>query len=164
MLWAEDLNMQFILGVWAGHWLNETSVPKKELQYYVNDALDELEFLRGDTSTHWGAYRAELGHPEPFNITFVEVGNEDSLSEGKKSYETYRFAAFYNAIHAAYPDITIIASYYNVGGPEPPFDASGDFHEYAAPVQMSSQFDLFDNYSDAHPLLVGEYAVVTYDL
>jgi alpha-N-arabinofuranosidase len=51
-----------------------------------------------------------------------------------------------------------------VGKVTPPFDASGDFHEYAVPLQMSSQFGYFDNYTSAHPLFLGEYAVIEYDL
>ena len=164
LLWSEDLNMEPVLGVWAGLWLNGTHVPEDELAPYVQDALDELEFCMGDTSTKWGSYRAQLGHPAPFPIRFVEVGNEDSLNDGAKTYRKYRFAAFYKAIKAAYPDMTIISSYYDVGPVTPPFEASGDFHEYAAPVQMSSQFGYFDNYTSAHPILIGEYAVVTYDL
>ena len=164
MLWAQDLNMEPVLAVWSGHYLNGYSVPKDELQPYVQSALDELEFLMGDTSTTWGAYRVQLGYPEPFPINFVEVGNEDSLSDGKTTYGEYRFAAFYDAIHAAYPDITIIASYYDVGPVTPPYNASGDFHEYAVPDQMASQFGYFDNYTDANPLLLGEYAVIEYQV
>ncbi|KAK3720917.1 hypothetical protein LTR37_003580 [Vermiconidia calcicola] len=164
LLWAQDLGMEFILDVWAGLWLNGTHVPEDELGPYVQDALDEIEFVTGSTDTEWGAYRAELGHPEPFPLRFVEVGNEDSLNNGTASYGRYRFSAFYNAIHEKYPDMTIISSYYDVGPVTPPFDASGDFHEYAAPVQMSSQFGYFDNYTNDHPLFLGEYAVVTYDL
>ena len=131
LLWSEDLGMERILGVWAGLWLNGSHIPESELGPYVQDALDELEFCMGDSSTKWGAYRAALGHPETFPIRFVEVGNEDSLSNGTKTYKHYRFEAFYKAIKAIYPDITIIASFYDVGRVTPPFDASGDFHEYA---------------------------------
>lgn len=56
------------------------------------------------------------------------------------------------------------ASFYDVGPVTPPYDASGDFHEYAVPLQMSSQFGYFDNYTDDHPLLLGEFAVIEYDL
>lgn len=164
MLWAQDLDMDIVLAVWSGHYLDGTSIEKKHLEPYVQDALDELEFLTGDTSTKWGAHRAALGYPEPFVVKFVEIGNEDSLSEGKHTYGQYRFNMFYKAIHEAYPDIEIIASYYDVDGKTPPFDAAGDFHEYAVPVQMSSQFGYFDNYTSAHPLLLGEYAVIEYDL
>jgi alpha-L-arabinofuranosidase len=93
------------------------------------------------------------------------------LNGGGPTYGEYRFNAFFDAITAAYPNLTIISSFYDVddfgepGQPKgtPPFNASGDFHEYAIPVQMSSQFGFFDNYTSAHPLLLGEYAVVEYD-
>ena len=164
LLWSEDLGMERILGVWAGLYLNGTHVSEKDLEPYVQDALDEIEFCMGDTSTKWGAYRAKLGHPAPFVVNYIEVGNEDSLSNGKTTYGNYRFAAFYKGIKAKYPDMTIVASYYDVGKVTPPFDASGDFHEYAVPLQMSSQFGYFDNYTSAHPLFLGEYAVIEYDL
>ncbi len=56
------------------------------------------------------------------------------------------------------------ASFYDVAGAAPPANAAGDFHEYAVPLQMSSQFGYFDNYTSEHPLLLGEYAVIEYDL
>jgi alpha-L-arabinofuranosidase len=70
---------------------------------------------------------------------------------------------FYNAITEKYPNITIFASAYDIDGATPPFNAGGDFHEYALPVTMSSQFTYFDNYTSAHPIMIGEYAVVEYD-
>ncbi|KAK4550251.1 hypothetical protein LTR36_003218 [Oleoguttula mirabilis] len=162
LLWSKDLGMEPILAVWSGLWLNGTTVPEDELQTYVNSALDEIEFCMGDASTTWGAKREALGYG-PFQINFVEVGNEDSLNGGAPTYSAYRFNAFFDAITAAYPNMTIIGSFYDIDGATPPFNASGDFHEYALPVQMSSQFNLFDNYTSAHPLLLGEYAVIGYD-
>ncbi len=110
MLWAQDLGMEPILDIWAGLWLNGSHVDKKDLQPYVDDALDELEFLMGDVSTPWGAKRAELGYPAPWPIRFIEIGNEDSLSNGGHTYRAYRFDMFYKAIKAKYPDMTIIVS------------------------------------------------------
>ncbi|KAL5372659.1 hypothetical protein DPSP01_013320 [Paraphaeosphaeria sporulosa] len=162
MLWAEDLKMEPVLAVWSGFWLSGQAVPEDELKTYVNSALDELEFLMGDVSTKWGAYRESLGYG-PFQINFVEVGNEDSLNGGAPTYAAYRFNAFYDAIKAAYPHMTIIASFYDVDGATPPFDAAGDFHEYAIPNQMAKQFGKFDNYTSEHPLLLGEYAVIEYN-
>jgi alpha-N-arabinofuranosidase len=164
MLWAQDLGMEPLLAVWSGLWLNGTSLTLEELQPYIQSALDELEFLMGDASTPWGAKREALGYG-PFDIKFVEVGNEDSLSKGGATYRAYRFKAFYDAISAAYPDITIIASFYDVDDTTgtPTYNASGDFHEYAIPLQMSSQFGYFDNYTSEHPILIGEYAVIEYD-
>lgn len=162
LLWSEDLGMEPVLAVWSGLWLDGEVVPEDELQTYVNAALAEIEFCMGGANTTWGAKREALGYG-PFEINFVEVGNEDSLNGGAPTYTAYRFDAFYDAITAAYPNMTIIASFYDVDGATPPFNASGDFHEYAIPVQMSSQFGFFDNYTSAHPLLLGEYAVVEYD-
>ncbi|CAK4031354.1 ABFa alfa-L-arabinofuranosidase-A [Lecanosticta acicola] len=162
-LWARDLDMELLLAVWSGFWLDGEALTEEELQPYVQSALDEIEFLRGDVSTTWGAVRASLGYPEPFSVKFVEVGNEDSLNGGGPTYRSYRFNTFYDAIAKAYPDITIIASFYDVDGATPPFNASGDFHEYALPSEMVSQFGYFDNYTSAHPILIGEYAVVQYD-
>jgi alpha-L-arabinofuranosidase len=114
MLWAQDLGMEPVLALWAGFWLDGSHVPQSELQTYVDDALDELEFLMGDTSTEWGAKRAALGYPDPWPIRFVEIGNEDSLNNGTKTYRKYRFSMFYEAIKAKYPDMTIIVSYLSV--------------------------------------------------
>ncbi|KAK5129202.1 hypothetical protein LTR08_003752 [Meristemomyces frigidus] len=162
LLWAQDLGMTPVLAVWSGLFLNGTFLAEDRLGPYIQSALDEIEFCMGDASTTYGALRESMGYG-PFEINFVEVGNEDSLSSGGPSYTAYRFNAFYDAIHAAYPQMTIIASFYDVDGATPPFNAAGDFHEYAIPVQMSSQFGYFDNYTSAHPLLIGEYAVVEYD-
>ena len=97
--------MEPILCVWAGLYLDGTVVPEDEIQIYVQAALDELEFLIGDTSTMWGARRASLGYSEPFKIHFLEIGNEDMLNNGTATYAAYRFDAFYSAIHKAYPNM-----------------------------------------------------------
>jgi len=72
MLWAQDLNMDISLSVHAGYFLNGYSVPESEIGIYVQAALDELEFLTGDASTTWGAYRESLGYG-PFVVNLVEV-------------------------------------------------------------------------------------------
>jgi alpha-N-arabinofuranosidase len=74
----------------------------------VEDALDEIEFATGDTSTKWGAVRAKLGHPAPFPIKYVEIGNEDAFDRSG-SYEG-RYAQFYKAIKAKYPQLELIAT------------------------------------------------------
>ncbi|KAK3675815.1 hypothetical protein LTR78_004456 [Recurvomyces mirabilis] len=163
MLWAQDLGMEPILAVWSGLWLNNTVLTEAELQPYIQSALDELEFLMGDASTTWGAKREALGYG-PFPINFVEVGNEDSLQPvGGPTYRDYRFKDFHDAIKAKYPNMTIVASFFDVAGDAPPYNAGGDFHEYAIPVQMSSQFFYFDNYTENNPILIGEYAIIDYD-
>lgn len=108
-----------VLAVFAGLWLEEQTVPQSELQPYIDSASDELEFLTGDASAPWSARREELGYG-PFEINYVEIGNEDSLNNGTRTYEAYRFDMFYQAIREAYSNITIIASYYDVNGTTPP--------------------------------------------
>ncbi len=83
--------------------------PGPELQPYVQDALDEIEYLTGDVHTPWGAQRAADGHPAPFKLEFVEIGNEDNFDRQAGSYDG-RFAQFYDAIKARYPRLQVIAT------------------------------------------------------
>ena len=55
---------------------DSANVPMSELQPYIQDCLDLIEFANGDTTTTWGRKRAEMGHPEPFNLKYIAVGNE----------------------------------------------------------------------------------------
>ena len=76
--WCEDLHMQPVLAVYAGYSLRQQHVdPGPKLEPYVQDALDEIEYVTGDTTTKWGAQRAKDGHPAPFVLNYVEIGNED---------------------------------------------------------------------------------------
>ncbi|KAL2351838.1 alpha-L-arabinofuranosidase A [Cryomyces antarcticus] len=156
--WCTDLNMEPLLAVWAGLSFDAV-VPEDELQIYIQDALNELEFIMGSTDTKYGALRASIGYPEPWQIKYLEIGNEDQLYNGSVSYSSYRFPLFFKAIRAAYPNITIIASTVAVV----PFNeagAAGDYHEYTRPDTFVSKFGFFDNYTSEHPVLVGEYAII----
>ncbi len=83
--------------------------PGPDLEPYVQDALDEIEYVAGDaTTTKWGAERAKDGHPAPFPLHYVEVGNEDGFDRSG-SYDG-RFTQFFNAIKAKYPKLQIIAT------------------------------------------------------
>lgn len=95
ILWCQDLGLEPVLAVWSGLYLDGTVLTEEELAPYVQDTLNELEFLMGDSSTTYGALRISLGYTEPFNIKFVEVGNEDNLNGGESSYISYRFEMFY---------------------------------------------------------------------
>jgi alpha-N-arabinofuranosidase len=107
--WSEDLNMNTVLAVYAGYSLKGDHLrPGPELAPFVQDALDEIEFATGDTSTKWGSVRAGLGHPAPFSIQYVEIGNEDQFDRSG-SYEG-RYAQFYKAIKARYPQLQLIAT------------------------------------------------------
>jgi alpha-N-arabinofuranosidase len=107
--WCEDLHMEPVLAVYAGYNLNQTHIDVgPALQPYVQDALDEIEYVTGDTSTKWGAERAKDGHPAPFKLTYVEIGNEDNFD--KSAGYDVRFAQFYDAIKAKYPNLKCIST------------------------------------------------------
>jgi alpha-L-arabinofuranosidase len=107
--WTEDLKIQTVLAVYAGYSLKGDHIhPGPALVPFVQDALDEIEFATGDTSTKWGAARAKLGHPAPFPVKYVEIGNEDEFDRSG-SYEG-RYAQFYQAIKAKYPQLELIAT------------------------------------------------------
>ena len=109
--WCEDLNMKPVLGVYAGYSLRGGAriTLHSQLQPYIQEALDEIEYVTGDVNTTWGARRAKDGHPAPFKMQYVEVGNEDGGDNQPGSYET-RFAQFYDAIKAKYPNLKVIAT------------------------------------------------------
>lgn len=101
--------MEPVLAVFAGYSLaGEVVKPGPELEPYVEEALDEIEYVTGGTDTSWGARRAHDGHPPPFPLRYVEIGNEDGFDKAK----TYnrRFAHFYKAIKAKHPNLQVIAT------------------------------------------------------
>ena len=110
MGWCEDLDAQPVLAVFAGYALEAAAVePGSLLEPYVQDALDEIEFLTGDAkTTYWGCAAAKYGHPRPFKLTYVEIGNEDYFDRSR-SYDA-RFTQFYDAIKAKYPQLQLIAT------------------------------------------------------
>jgi alpha-N-arabinofuranosidase len=107
--WCEDLKIQPVLAVYAGYSMKQEHVdPGPDLEPYVQDALDEIEYVTGGTNTKWGAERAKDGHPTPFALTYVEIGNEDWFDRSN-SYGG-RYAQFYKAIKARYPQFQLIAT------------------------------------------------------
>jgi alpha-N-arabinofuranosidase len=107
--WCEDLKMQPVLAVYAGYSMHQRHVaPGADLQPCVQDALDEIEYVTGDVNTKWGAQRAKDGHPAPFALNYVEVGNEDWFDKSG-SYDG-RFAQIFDAIKARYPQLQVIAT------------------------------------------------------
>ena len=93
------------------NWNNEKAhVPQSELQPYIDDCLDLIEFANGPADSKWGKIRAEMGHPAPFNMKYIGVGNEQW---GEFYYE--RLKPFVAAIRAKYPDIKIVGT----SGPVP---------------------------------------------
>ncbi|HWB18105.1 MAG TPA: alpha-L-arabinofuranosidase C-terminal domain-containing protein [Vicinamibacterales bacterium] len=109
LLWCEDMHAEPVLAVYAGYSLKGAHVtPGPDLQPYIQDALDEIEYVSGPASSKWGSVRAKAGHPEPFHLTYVEVGNEDFFDRSG-SYDQ-RFAQFNAAIKARYPNLQVIST------------------------------------------------------
>ncbi len=107
--WCEDMKAEPVLAVYAGYSLKGIHVnPGPDLEPFVREALEEIEYVTGDTNTTWGAQRAKDGHPTPFKLTYVEIGNEDWFDKSL-SYDG-RFAQFYDAIKARYPHLKIIST------------------------------------------------------
>jgi alpha-L-arabinofuranosidase len=107
--WCQDLHMQPVLAVYAGYSLRGEHVdPGPALEPYVQSALDEIQYVTGGTDTHWGAERAKDGHPAPFALKYVEIGNEDWFDRSG-SYEG-RYEQFYKAIKSKYPNLQLIAT------------------------------------------------------
>jgi alpha-N-arabinofuranosidase len=109
--WCEDLDMEPVVAVYAGLHLNGGGdvLTGDKLKPFVQDALDEIEYITGDVNTPWGARRAKDGHPKPFKFRYMEIGNEDFLNNGRATYNE-RFAMFYDAIKAKYPEIKVVAT------------------------------------------------------
>jgi alpha-N-arabinofuranosidase len=109
MEWAEDVGSEPVLAVYAGYNLKGAHVNAgADLQPYVDEALDEIEYVTGDASTKWGARRVADGHPTPFPLHWVEIGNEDFFEKSKTYNE--RFTQFFDAIRAKYPDLKLIST------------------------------------------------------
>lgn len=162
--WCVDLDMEPVLTVWSGmHVDPPNNIPTPaELAPWENDTLNELEFIMGDTSTPYGALRASLGYPKPWNLKYVEIGNEDYLNGGTASYAEYLFDMFYNAIFTAYPSLTIISSLKDPSAVGP--GSALDYHIYTRPDFFVSEFGYFDNANRSHKILVAEYASLQYNL
>jgi len=139
-------------------------VKMEDLNPYVQDALDLIEFANGNPNTKWGKIRAEMGHPQPFNMKYIGVGNEQW---GEDYIERYK--VFEKAIHSKYPDIQIISG----SGPSPDgeFFEYGwkelkklnakivDEHYYNSPDWFLKNADRYDKYDRRGPkVFAGEYA------
>lgn len=152
--WCEDLRMQPVLAVYGGYSLGGQVVkPGPALDPYVQDALDEIEYATGGPETNGGALRVRDGHPAPFALTYIEVGNEDNFDR-QHTYDG-RYAQFYKAIKAKYPGLQIIATM-PVTGITP--DVIDD-HYYKREAGMFEESKHYDNTDRNGPkIFVGEWA------
>ncbi len=140
------------------------AVPFDELQPWIDDALDLIEFANGSADTKWGKIRAELGHSEPFNLEYLAIGNEEV---GDGFFDRYPY--FHKAIKEKYPEIKLIGS-------SGPFPCGGEFekgwkcardnksemvdeHYYVSPEWMIANNKRYFEYKKEDPkVFLGEYA------
>lgn len=149
-----------------------------DLETYIQEALDVVEFANGGTDTLWGRVRAEMGHPEPFGLEYLGVGNEQwetETTKERKGNEFYkRFELFEKRIHEKYPDLKIVGTV----GPtvetdshksawkwtrenlekNPGFVYCSDEHFYVSPEWLYKNVNVYDNYPRNCLVYAGEYA------
>lgn len=129
-------------------------VPMDKMGEFVQDAIDAIEYANGSIDTKWGALRAANGHPKPFGLKYLEIGNEN----GGPAYNE-RYKLFFDAIRAKHPEIVLIA---NVWGGVPnsaPVEVI-DEHYYSTPEFFLQNAIRYDTYDRKGPkVYVGEYAV-----
>ncbi|MDR0766628.1 MAG: alpha-L-arabinofuranosidase [Odoribacteraceae bacterium] len=140
-------------------------IPLEEMEEYVQEVLDLVEWANGDKHTPWGKKRVEAGHPAPFNLKYIGVGNEDLISDVFEE----RFAMIFEAVKRKYPEITVIGT---VG----PFSEGTDYcegwdvasklgvpvvdeHYYQPPAWFIYNQDFYDKYDRSKSkVYLGEYA------
>ncbi|MGW7286246.1 alpha-L-arabinofuranosidase C-terminal domain-containing protein [Streptomyces sp. NPDC054847] len=165
---AEDIGampLPVVPALVAGCGQNRATDDPALLRRHIQDTLDLIEFANGPVSSEWGGRRADMGHPEPFRLTHIGVGNEENLP--KEFFA--RFQQFREAIEAAHPEITVIAN----SGPDDAgttFDEawrlsreSGvdmvDEHYYNSPQWFLENNERYDGYDRSGPeVFLGEYA------
>ena len=152
--WCQDLKMQPVLAVYAGYSLAQDHIePGPALEPYVQDALDEIEYVTGGADTKWGAERVKDGHRAPFPLHYVEIGNEDEFDRSG-SYDG-RFAQFYRVIKQLDPQLQLIAT-------APVKSVTPDVldeHFYMSAEQSFADAHHYDNHPRSGPkIFVGEWA------
>lgn len=160
--WSEDMGAEPVLGLYAGYSLwGDHIKPGPALEPFIQEALDEIEYVIGPVSSKWGARRAADGHPKPFPLTYVEIGNEDFFD--KSGTYDGRYTQFHDAIRARYPHLKIISS---IGSDAPDKLVKSrrpdvlDEHNYsnaAEFIRISPKY--FDKYDRSGPeIFLGEWA------
>jgi alpha-N-arabinofuranosidase len=122
----------------------------EEVQLYVQEALDALEYALGPVDSEWGAKRAANGHPAPFPLKYIEIGNEASGEVYRTNYKL-----FYDAIRPKYPQVKIISNYGTIPGGVVEIK---DDHKYGSPDSFIKAYNQYDNADRKGPeIYVGEY-------
>ncbi|MGC4042898.1 MAG: alpha-L-arabinofuranosidase C-terminal domain-containing protein [Armatimonas sp.] len=152
--WCEDLKAAPLFVVNCG--MSHTDfVPMDQMNTVVQSALDAIEYANGDPkTTKWGAERAKNGHPKPFNLRLIEIGNENG---GPRYNERYKL--IFDAIKKKYPYVTTIACDWGGTPTSAPVETI-DEHYYNNPQFFQREATRYDSYSRSGPkIYIGEYAV-----
>lgn len=143
----------------------QCGIPLEDMPAYIQDILDLVEYANGPADSEWGKVRAEAGHPEPFNMKYLGIGNEDLISETFK----IRFKMIRDAVNEKYPDITVVGTvgpFFEGSDYEEGWDFARkenveivDEHYYVAPGWYVNNRNFYDNYDRKGPkVYLGEYA------
>lgn len=147
-------------------WGQQQGIPMEEMDQYVQDILDLIEYANGDAKkTIWGRKRAENGHPRPFNLKYIGIGNEDLITDVFEE----RFRLIYDAVRKTYPEITIIGTvgpFYQGSDYDEGWDLARkleipmvDEHYYNPPGWFIHNQDFYDKYQrGGTKIYLGEYA------
>jgi alpha-L-arabinofuranosidase len=149
---CEDLGAEplFVINCGMSH---QEVVPMDKMGEYVEDALDAIAYANDPADSRWGALRAKAGHPAPFNMKYMEIGNENG---GRPYAERYRL--IYEAVKRKYPQMHLIADDWG-GKPDARVDIL-DEHYYNTPEFFIANAKRYDGYDRKGPkIYVGEYAV-----
>jgi alpha-L-arabinofuranosidase len=158
---CQDLGMTPLYGINAGLALGyngatNNTVPLPQMGPWVQDSLDLIQYANGGSDTTWGALRAANGHPNPYNLQYLEIGNENG-----GSYYDDRYALFYSAIKSNYPSMHLIVPDWGGIPTSTPVEIE-DQHYYSNPGTFISYASMYDSYNRAGPkVFVGEYAVTS---
>ena len=151
---CEDLGVEPLFDVNCGMDVHQNSVGTANLGPWVQEALDAIEYANGDTGTPMGALRAANGHPAPFGLKYIEIGNENNGANYDANY-----GIFYNAIKTNWPAMHIIANSFGTVPTSAPVEIL-DEHYYNSAAWFAQNSSKYDSYSRSGPkIFVGEYAV-----
>ena len=163
---AEDLGAKPLyvvnVGIWHGGF-----TPVDSIQPWIDETLNALEYANGDATTKYGALRAKNGHPAPYNIEYIEIGNENNQDDPTLQSDNYykRFKLFRDAILARYPQMHIVGNVVAWGNDDPKWNSAEsvellDEHYYRNPAWFANNFNKYNSYPRGnHGIYVGEYAV-----
>ena len=156
LLLAEAIGAKPLFCINCGMSHKET-VPMAKMDEFVQDALDAIEYANGPTNSLWGAKRAAAGHPEPFNLAYLEIGNENG---GPEYEERYKLIA--DAVRAKHPEVKLIFDKWKSTSSitnGAPYDLRDDHFYRSAEAFMGAEAHVYDGKHYDFGVFVGEYAV-----